>query len=852
MTTPTTINKDNTLILSCLDTVHDFVPASRSTLGKPLVNNIILKFLTPPNFGGFTNIQRVITSFIHRSSSPSNIEHIEYKTITNKSIHKKDTNKYKGTPQIVKSAKHYLSKSTGNHFIIDKGARTGCNTTPIKNTFASWFDNAACKTTTLSTSNAKLSKTNGELLFINQITKCTTPSECISITIHNIQLDIIEKDLRPAVVPYSQIISDLISTIKPTLPQTLISLKQKLIQKFGRINKDDMSMLLMDLKRAGDSLQIATVDKDDFFVTGDYMAATIALHKQKRVLLTTIEGKKYDKFGYIHTNHTPHLPPINTTGTRQDNRQSYEKLNDSLEAIQILLKERNALYNELISNYANEIPQKTLSNRQVISVKFEIKLDPLRTQLENIDEALLREIGHVRGIYNEQTENIKKELNDIIKKIQQYTLITINTMFNTAFNEATQNFNIAAAAQTNVTAQDAATKSLLTAICYLIVIANLEKDEYISKLTNNLKKNYSPNTVDKKLNNISKQHLTLNTTQNGGASKTFSAEINEEIEAIRKVINFQLTDTKEIPKIFMEVENLRKALCKYTDYGKYFDINDPIMSITGLMYIKYLQHTNYEGNYDITNKKKEYSFQNTFNNLKKNSSEPFYVLILLKQRLLFMHYRYITYLEQKSKVLEKPSQDESTEIGLIDMKIADLNTPDDVENFFRENYWYYNKDTRIKIDLSTFNNLVEELNTDIKILNTVINETPLPDTQHPIDMVHNYPIKIDELNLTLLMKTISAQDYYNKYLQFFREFIKIMPEYTIEDDEVNPIILIEYLCGVNQINSDEPPLQFVVNELRVKQGKENHPTSTGTGTGTKKRIPLGDIGTTSRKLPKQK
>ena len=54
-------------------------------------------------------------------------------------------------------------------------------------------------------------------------------------------------------------------------------------------------MLLMDLKRCGDGLQVAFADKNKIVVTNDLMASSIAIKKNNNVILTHIDGAKNSK-----------------------------------------------------------------------------------------------------------------------------------------------------------------------------------------------------------------------------------------------------------------------------------------------------------------------------------------------------------------------------------------------------------------------------------------------------------------------------------------------------------------------------------------------------------------------------
>lgn len=833
-----TISAQKTLVLSCLDTIHDFAKTSgRSNLKRDNVMKIIEEVLKN---NSNINVVQVITELHKRSHSLSKIEHNEYNTVR-KSL---KVNQVTGVPEIVEAVRKHSSK-----FIVDQGANTGCNTKTVVKNFASWFDDNTNCGTSYQQDTASLNKVDGELLLIDTISQCAGNPQCIKISYNSKDISITDTKFLPNVKPYSEVIFDILGNTGQLDNSRITKLKNdyetnifnKLGLGSGITNMQyNRSMLLMDLKRAGDSLQIQTITPDKFFVTADYMAATIALYKRKNTLLTTKASRKpgqlhSDKIGYIY----------NFDGTSVETLQLPEYTN--LNKIIILLEERNELFDELINTYNSTKISQTDSGRIIKSVDFEkTSIEPIiKTIAQKIDKIALVKVridnieklndANLANAINNAEVTIKNAENDAKKAIDNVDTVVDSAKMK--YNRATVN-GATAPPQLVKDIKNDVKQAVSDAINKIIILANLKTDLYIYKINDALANHYSVLPDSDKLsapfdklknNNIFRKLSNETNVQTGGVADSF--KIDNMIETIEYVLNLKMVFRGNnyvlikkrnylIQELFNEIEHLRKLLVKNTDYGKYFDINDPIMSITGLVYIELLLN-NSNTNIDIISQKNGetiYSFKKMFEKFKNSRN----TLTNLKERILFMHYRYIQFIKESSRKTSSPSKKISKEQSptMKDLSITDTSVEEIV---FNNNYWNWNNKN---IDKTVLEESIKMLNIEIDALNKL--------------KKHKRETKLlSKVNIYILT------DYYKTYLHFFKEIVKFMPEYMYDNTDISLLTLIDYISGkkydtplefkfINTTSSIEEFSQSRNNVYTTPDGKKRKRTDTGTVSNIKK------------------
>jgi hypothetical protein len=307
-TKPFEIDPDTILLLSALDSYHDF-SGSRSCLNNIMVKDLIISFID--------RNEEVLTLFnqftVSKKINNKTLEHRVYEkyvteneNITTKLKVQLNTGKTTNddiTPETVLDVlSTFFNIGKDKIFIInDSGSLTGCKKgLKYLTSYASWFDSGGCDDITKYPYNHSLAssisvtKNSKDLLYIEKIEGLITNNNNAEGTltfgngIENFNQTKNDYD-RPEVPSYS-------SYIKKITKNTFFN------GIFSKLTVPRQQMFLMDLKRAGDGLQIVsgkdpTLDglmKYPVFITNDIIAATISVNKGVRTVLTSKDHEALD------------------------------------------------------------------------------------------------------------------------------------------------------------------------------------------------------------------------------------------------------------------------------------------------------------------------------------------------------------------------------------------------------------------------------------------------------------------------------------------------------------------------------------------------------------------------------
>lgn len=307
----TIISPETTMLLSALDSYHDFgnnVRGTSSIFTPELVKNNIADFIRN------TNVKKTFNDFIdNKCTINGNNASIE-QCIYDKYV-KNNTDIYEN-PEIISlnhgytiykdnieedkkdiiNIFHHISEfykiGVGQKIVIinDSGSRTGCREEfTYLISYASWFDGGGCNDSEnknkkfIMDETLSIDKASNGLFFIDKIEGKINKSGKAEGNIYY------RTNNKEIVTDFSETQND---KERPKVEKYKNYMDDKAYLSEIKVPANKM-MYLMDLKRAGDSLQIISglheisTGEIPIFITSDYIAATISVNKGVRTILTT-------------------------------------------------------------------------------------------------------------------------------------------------------------------------------------------------------------------------------------------------------------------------------------------------------------------------------------------------------------------------------------------------------------------------------------------------------------------------------------------------------------------------------------------------------------------------------------
>ena len=387
--------------------------------------------------------------------------------------------------------KHYKipEKEASKLAIILDGGSFGCRKKFKNNyveSYASWFDRGNGKSDNSKRCNKNyknfelnekiaVSKINNDLFYINEISgKYNKTGEKDGyIKLNNEKISFSSPDqsgCKPAVEKYSDYIN-IIQKDKNIVIKGEPWFTEQINKIYAYSEKDikkavnDSCMFLMDLKRAGDGMQIQSVKvmetettKIPIFVTQDIMAATISAFKGFRTILTTIDKKRNttsSKYALLLAEYTK-LDEKKQGGDSQDAHtplkyrsaniaeiknciSDYRKTitsNIMKEYLQYVInltdKYKSPLFDDLCSNICQIIKLQTLTSSQKnISIANYINnIFENNNDEEEMDYFIKSPVGAIYMEYLLNTSDIRTLYNDIrnLKSLKYLTRSDIEQM----------------------------------------------------------------------------------------------------------------------------------------------------------------------------------------------------------------------------------------------------------------------------------------------------------------------------------------------------------------------------------------------------------------------------------------
>lgn len=327
------IDPNKLKLFNALDSCHDFGKGERaSVLDFELVRNIIASFLEKPVLDQFNSlkINKEFEKELYKKyvKAPAN-DIIEFARVPlNIGIERTGNAEDDKLEVLTDIAKYYNLEKQNIAIILDKGATAGCRkefANKYVESYASWFDGSltvcANKKGMLSSKNIKLtteravSKKANDLFYIDEIGGRYENNTYVG---HIKFIDDTPRPFsengqtkcRPGVNRYA----DVIKTVQDNTKTEHKWFGRQIDEIYKQSPNDPVAavnnscMFLMDLKRAGDGLQIETAkhtikDKTPIFITQDYIAATISANNGIRTIFTKREGGR----GTTHSMKYAHL-----------------------------------------------------------------------------------------------------------------------------------------------------------------------------------------------------------------------------------------------------------------------------------------------------------------------------------------------------------------------------------------------------------------------------------------------------------------------------------------------------------------------------------------------------------------
>jgi len=327
--------EDNKLkLLNALDSFHDFGKGSRSSsVTSVFVSNVITSFLENKVLKEFKShkIKAKLEQVIYAkyvTARDSNI--IEFAVLPlNRGIENTGGGREEDKIEVLSDiAEHYKLDKRNIVIVRDHGENIGCRN-ELKNkhleSYASWFDNGSLTVCPdYSTTNIKLteerivSKKTCDLFYIDELGgKYENNTYTGHIKFINDDRRPFSQEgqyyCRPTVPQFANLLETIESNKLENTKTWEIGIKwfDEQINEIYKQSQDDpvkavnnSCMFLMDLKRAGDGLQIETAKhtiegKIPIFVTLDLIAATISANKGIRTILTKVDNKTSLKYAHL-------------------------------------------------------------------------------------------------------------------------------------------------------------------------------------------------------------------------------------------------------------------------------------------------------------------------------------------------------------------------------------------------------------------------------------------------------------------------------------------------------------------------------------------------------------------------
>ena len=289
----------DTKLLNIIDSYHDFGSGTRvkDKAIRHAVGNIIFNYIKKDNLSIDFNLLTTTTG--------TTLEHNIYKKYVeeNDDIEMPDEILlHDGTKKIsiLKDIENNFcipeTDKAKIHIIDDRGSYTGCDTASGFRKFilsyASWFDNGGCNnkpvTYEILDGEIKMEHPN-EMFYIKSIS-----GGLDGVTATSNAKGKIELPNNTTAIEFNQSANDDDRPSVPKYASYMDKNSKTFLKAFKNItNYDNKIMFLMDLKRAGDGLQIKSAKTVvpaiaiPIFVTSDIIAATIAVNNNIRTVLTT-------------------------------------------------------------------------------------------------------------------------------------------------------------------------------------------------------------------------------------------------------------------------------------------------------------------------------------------------------------------------------------------------------------------------------------------------------------------------------------------------------------------------------------------------------------------------------------
>lgn len=338
-----TVSDDTFKLLNILDSFHDFTGKRNniSLLTTGLVTGIfegILNGNTPPGFKKYCNKSEleheIFEEFVTNNSNITKFESLPLNGTVSKTGVKSLKGRYKYTAKDIENKKNAIIPISGKIaelynidvskivIVLDEGAMLNCSEEyTYLNSYAHWFDGGsgtACKyvpekNKKILDQEVSVSKETNQLFYLDKITGNYNSNSknyegslnFIDETDHPFSKGLQDENRGVGVVKTATLIKTnqtLTNTLWVGGDKWFDGIQQKILthtpnNALDFVNKS--CMFLMDIKRSGDALQIESCkaniqDKILIFVTIDKIAATIAVNKGIRTILTTIDKPTND------------------------------------------------------------------------------------------------------------------------------------------------------------------------------------------------------------------------------------------------------------------------------------------------------------------------------------------------------------------------------------------------------------------------------------------------------------------------------------------------------------------------------------------------------------------------------
>ena len=594
------IDPDTICLLSALDSYHDFT-SSRSELDKVMVGTLIKSFIhsnpvVENEFKDFTNPnaknkktleQRVYEKYVLKNNTVLKKPKIQLNKGGAIKITARNPSGEDDITNITKEIKQHFSLEDNQPFIIidDRGSQSGCRDEfNFLISYASWFDRGGCKIDKpdKNVDLTKIAIDKQSLFYIDKIEgtldagrfakgNIYVPDIIQPIPFHEHQND----DDRPEVNKYSTYISDLNNT-------------NFFKKNLSKITDDkNKQMFLMDLKRAGDGLQIVSGENmingkyAPIFVTSDIIAATISVNKGIRTILTSKDHKRLS--GNVHAiKYATMLVPCYLLQKDVLEKLLKESTNSYLKSYK---QDQEKEWNDVIADYCKELEKNLRDIRESQNIKhFKTKIDNFYTfiskteyQYEKIKNQIQSHIALNQSVYPD---------NDL----EETDFVPFNTEF-TSFHEKVESKKLEIPTIINGKFIQFFKQSIDTVdnFCQEKNYSVMMK-KYLSYITNliknpNINDDYDYSLIPKLYDNINNICDAIN-KKDAFTKKLFNktvlnqSQITPDIKQL--VINIKIA--KILYKLFIADEKYKEIM----GYDSSTIANNHIKSPIGVIYMEYL------------------------------------------------------------------------------------------------------------------------------------------------------------------------------------------------------------------------------------------------------------------------